>query len=82
MHPPIPTAGNLALRVVDKAAGGALSRHTDGLNLPAAAVESALKPAQALLPFFGLVYSATVASSLAQVAARKMKAEFAQMCCE
>lgn len=139
--------GNLVFRAVDKIAGGALAKHADSINLPAAAIESALKPAnvrgsvpsrgvaeaaasaaglycaaaatvceplpgapgpcqraaehstlhppyapshhppfslcpQALLPFYGLAYSATVASSLAQVAARKMSSEFSTLCCE
>lgn len=47
---------------------------------PAAA--SLVAPVQALLPFYGIAYSTTVVSALVQVAAIKMKPEFAAMCRE
>lgn len=74
--------GSLVLAGIHRVTGGRLAEHAERFNLPAAALAAVLSPAQALLPFYGLAYAAMVASSLVQVAATKMKQEFATLCCE
>jgi hypothetical protein len=51
------------------------------LPLPLPHAHTLLLP-QALLPFYGMAYAATVVSALAQVAATKMKGQFNTLCCE
>ncbi|PSC72397.1 mechanosensitive ion channel [Micractinium conductrix] len=74
--------GSLIFSLLDKMTGGKLAESSGkgGFNPAAAVVASTLKPAQALLPFYGIAYSTTVVSALVQVAAIKMKPEFAAMC--
>ena len=74
--------GAVTLRWVDGLVGGTSSDARHRLNVAGAAVASAIKPALVLLPFYGVAFAATVASSLAQVVATKMSAEFGALCRE
>jgi hypothetical protein len=53
-----------------------------GFNPVSMLLASAAQPAAALLPFYSVAYSATVASALCQVAAGKVAAQFNAACCE
>ncbi|KAL4434300.1 hypothetical protein ABPG75_000741 [Micractinium tetrahymenae] len=73
--------GSLALRTIDHLTSRQLGQSKEGgFNVAAAVAASTLKPAQVLLPFYGVAYSTTVVSALVQVAAVKMKSEFATLC--
>ncbi|KAL4423213.1 hypothetical protein ABPG77_000005 [Micractinium sp. CCAP 211/92] len=73
--------GSLVLGAIDRVTGGELGKSKYGvLNVPVAAVASVLKPAQVLLPFYGVAFSTTVLSALVQVAAVKRQSEFAALC--
>ncbi|KAL4458610.1 hypothetical protein ABPG75_013475 [Micractinium tetrahymenae] len=73
--------GMLLLKAIDRFFGRRIERSGTGdLNIVAAAAAAAFKPIQVLLPYMSGTYILTLGAALAQVAAVKMKREFAALC--
>ncbi|KAI3438969.1 hypothetical protein D9Q98_001383 [Chlorella vulgaris] len=73
--------GTLLLQAVDRTIGTKQQQEKRRFNIASAAIRAASKPAQALLPLYGVAYAATVVSALAQVAATKLtKDHFSLLC--
>ncbi|KAI7844124.1 hypothetical protein COHA_002262 [Chlorella ohadii] len=74
-------AGTLLLRAIDRYFGRSIEKKSGNFNALTAAIASAFRPCQVLLPYWAGAYILTLASALAQVAAVKMKkADFAALC--
>ncbi|PRW56732.1 mechanosensitive ion channel [Chlorella sorokiniana] len=74
-------AGTLLLRAIDRYFGRRIEKKGSNFNALTAAVASAFRPCQVLLPYWAGAYILTLGSALAQVAAVEMKkADFAALC--